>query len=254
MKVFDKRRQQYIKKFGFIDGLRIYNATRKHDAVVTIKLPTYPHELFLRPRSSDTATFEEIFIREEYAIPFAHRSINTIVDIGANVGYTALYFAKQYPSAHIIALEPIRDNFSLLADNTSNYAGIEAMCAAAWSRDCDLQIEDDHSAYDSFRVTEAGHETSGPVKAMTIRTLLAEHDLAEIDLLKIDIEGAEKELFNAPDCRIWLDKIHILAIETHDRFQPGCSEAVANALRHYDVLHKRQGLTDFYLLRPDDFN
>jgi len=51
-----------------------------------------------------------------------------------------------------------------------------------------------------------------------------------IDLLKIDIEGSEKEVFEACD---WQDRLDSIVIELHDRFKPGCSQVVNRALQGF---------------------
>ena len=65
---------------------------------------------------------------------------------------------------------------------------------------------------------------------MTMHTLMAEMNLDSIDLLKVDIEGAEKEVFE--DCD-WMQRVDCLIIELHDRFKPGCSRAVNSVTREF---------------------
>ena len=70
-------------------------------------------------------------------------------------------------------------------------------------------------------------------KTMTISQLLKKSGFNEIDLLKIDIEGAEKEVFGAPDVDEWLSKVKVMTIELHDRSKPGCSHEVFKAISKY---------------------
>ena len=62
---------------------------------------------------------------------------------------------------------------------------------------------------------------------------MAESGFDEIDLLKIDIEGAEKEVFGAPDVDEWLSKVKVLTIELHDRMKRGCSYEFFKAMSKY---------------------
>ena len=71
-------------------------------------------------------------------------------------------------------------------------------------------------------------------RTTTVSKILAESGFDEIDLMKIDIEGAEKEVFSAPDVDEWLSKVKVLVIELHDRMKKGCSRAFFTAMSKYD--------------------
>jgi len=72
---------------------------------------------------------------------------------------------------------------------------------------------------------------------VTIPGLMSQYGLTRIDLLKLDIEGAEKELFAAASD--WIDKVDAIAIELHDRFKRGCSQAFYNATASFPYeVHK----------------
>jgi hypothetical protein len=65
---------------------------------------------------------------------------------------------------------------------------------------------------------------------ITVPGLMQQFGLETIDVLKIDVEGAEREIFAACD---WMDKVRFLAIELHDRFWPGCSALVDAAAKNF---------------------
>ena len=89
----------------------------------------------------------------------------------------------------------------------------------------------------TFRVREGDG-----CRALTLATLMREVGIETVDILKVDIEGAECDIFSKCD---WMDKVKLLAIELHDRARPGCSDAVdAAAARHF---HKNErGFVTFY--------
>ena len=62
---------------------------------------------------------------------------------------------------------------------------------------------------------------------------MSEYDLKWVDLLKVDIEGAEKEVFGSPD--EWIGSVGAIAIELHDRFKPGCSRSFFAAVTAFPV-------------------
>jgi len=77
-------------------------------------------------------------------------------------------------------------------------------------------------------------------------------NLTSIDLdiqkgiLKIDIEGAEKELFKA-NYKKWIDKVDVLIIELHDRFKPGCSATFYPVIESYDFVQYASGANLVYI-------
>ncbi len=97
-------------------------------------------------------------------------------------------------------------------------------------------------------------ETTGEtVEAFTIPELIQSAGGGPIDILKLDIEGAEKVLFG-PGCEDWLDSVRVIMIEMHDRFAPGCSSAFYRAIaaRDFDQLIKGENVAIFLdpRLRP----
>ena len=80
----------------------------------------------------------------------------------------------------------------------------------------------------AFKVEEIEGETKEGIKSMTLNSILENSGFQEIDILKIDIEGSEKELFSKNT--EWLDKVKIIVLELHDRLIPGCSDAVYEAI------------------------
>ena len=69
--------------------------------------------------------------------------------------------------------------------------------------------------------------------------------LAHIDILKVDIEGAEKEVFS--DTSKWIDRVGSLIVETHDHMKPGCSQSVHSATRGFH--HEWRRGENLYLSR-----
>lgn len=201
------------------------------------------HPVYIRLRSSDSTTYEETLLGREYAIdlPFSPK---VIVDGGANIGMASLYFTHTYPSAKIIAVEPEASNFDLLVRNVRPYPAIIPVRAALWNRDGEISVgEPDPVTGCSGKWACITHEGPGSrVRAITMHTLMQEMGLPAIDVAKIDIEGAEREVFE--DTR-WLDGLRCLMIELHDRYRPGCTDAVEPALRGFT--RSRRSETTFYV-------
>lgn len=181
-------------------------------------IPRYVHaNVVLRGCSytmSDAPSFAHMFrtyfVEESYR--FASLSDNPyIVDCGANVGVGVRYWKTLFPSARVVALEPDPQIFDLLVANTSGLSDVELLRKAAWSADTVL----------SFAAVGAdgGHLSSLADHGDEVVTLeveavrLREYLVGNVDLLKIDIEGAELEVLR--DCQDRLGLVQNLFVEYH---------------------------------------
>lgn len=189
--------------------------------------PFAERPILVRGRTSDVMAFFEVFIAQIYRIP--RRDVTTILDIGANVGYASIYFAHAFPNACIIALEPERSNFQLLVRNTMNHPNIVCMQAAIWSHETELALQNPNAANWAFQYEQA--HTNNPedvVRSKTLPGLMAQFNMNRINILKVDIEGGERDLFaaGAP----WLSLVDCLQIEIHTR---AAKTTIFNALAGY---------------------
>jgi FkbM family methyltransferase len=158
----------------------------------------------------------------------------TIVDAGANIGTSSIYFARKYPQAKVLAIEPESDNFALLTENSRGFSNIVPIKAALWSEAGRRTIQDRRTGPWGYTVAETANpadSTGQQVDCLTIPSLMEQHDVDRIDLLKMDIEGGEKEILE--HCSDWIDRVDVLAVELHDRICPGCSDAFAAATRDF---------------------
>jgi FkbM family methyltransferase len=238
----------YYRHFG-IRGVLAISAHRAlgRPKEITVYVPGTRNPIHLRLRTTDQFLFAEILLHGAYAfdLPFYPR---TIVDAGANIGMASLYFANTYPEARIIAIEPESSNFEVLVRNVRSYPAIIPVHAALWNREGEISVsQPDPSTGATGNWAFAVHDGSGTkVRAMTMQTLMNEMHLRSIDLLKVDIEGAEKEVFEG--CN-WMDRVRCLMIELHDRLKPGCSEAVESVTREFNRFHRHE--TTVYLRQPE---
>lgn len=172
-------------------------------------------QIFLRTYSGDIAIFYEVFWNKVYELPgecFEHAK--TIVDLGANIGMASLCFMLSSPGALIYAVEPESSNFELMLKNLqTGIAGksIIPLRAAIDSEDGVASIQLNDMRYNSSIIkTTKNHDV---VRTLSMNSLLKEFSLQRIDILKIDIEGSERKLFEADTA--WLDQVHYLLIEFH---------------------------------------
>ena len=206
-----------------IFAISVYRLTG-HPREITARADCVTNPVHLRIRTSDLSVYRDILLRGEYALdlPFTPAAI---VDAGANIGMASIYYTHRYPEARIIAVEAEHSNFEVMCRNVAPYHNILPIHAALWSRDGFIQVsEPDPASGASGKWAFVTHEGRGVrVRAMTMRTLMIEANIQHIDLLKVDIEGAEKEVFERCD---WMEKVRALVIELHERLKPGCAAAV----------------------------
>lgn len=174
-----------------------------------------------------------------------HFTPRTIVDAGANVGFASLRFAREFPTAAILAIEPAQQNQVQLRKNCYDYPNIFVECSALWPRSGQVRIRTMNVAHNAYEMVE---DPQGDILALGMTDLMAKHQLDRIDLLKIDIEGTEKLLFDDPRAREWLACVGMLLIETHDRSVPGCSASLLRAIDGLGVFQGYFNEYEYYLL------
>ncbi|MEX0779713.1 MAG: FkbM family methyltransferase [Balneolales bacterium] len=224
-----KRIKLYLNTTGIYGLLCVIRAKMTHNtAFFKMNRQDCRSSFQLRLPSSDVPTYQQVFIDKEYNF-LAKTPPKVIVDAGANIGLTSIYFANKYPEAKIIAIEPEQSNFELLKVNTAPYPNITLVQAALWSHKEEINLIDPGLGKWGF-MTEmklAPERIQGnvchTVAAVTINMLMKKYNLSKIDILKIDIEGAEKEVFS--DTSSWIDKVNAIIIELHESMKEGCNRS-----------------------------
>lgn len=183
--------------------------------VYTLRPPDSGLRLLCRAGTSDRVVFEQVFGEDQYAVEPPTPAPEFIVDCGANVGHTTAYFLDRFPGARVIALEPEPGNCHLLRRNTARFGPrVEILRAALWSHPAGLKVTQPGQADWEFAVRECDSHESADVTGVDVPTLLARSPHGRIDILKMDIEGAETEIFgHEPES--WLDSVGLVLVELH---------------------------------------
>ena len=199
-------------------------------SVVKVKPPQTLHPVFLRIGTTDLPMYHQVFTSRQYELPLS-KPPHTIIDCGGNVGYAAVYFANIYPEARIFSIEPEISNYIFLAKNVAPYPNIIPFNGAVWKRNILLDVNDEGAGACSFRtreLAEAGRgRFAGRTMGLTIDSIMTITGMDKIDLLKIDVEGAEDDLFVDPTA--WIERVGVIAMEIHDDRKPDCR---ARIFRH----------------------
>lgn len=189
-------------------------------------------EMTVRPGTSDVAALDQVYGARSYDLRRLRRFAEIeafyrdaaargrtplVLDLGANIGAAARYFAQTWPASHVVAVEPAADNFALLFENTQDLDNATALHAGVASAPGWLRVADESAEKWAYRTERADAAAPRAVRAVTIGELLDEFPDGrgyEPFIVKIDIEGAETELF-ARDTA-WIDRFPVLIIELHD--------------------------------------
>jgi FkbM family methyltransferase len=206
--------------------------------IINVMIPETKFPLFFRANSSDLWNLRQIFQLREYDFDFPNPP-RRILDLGAYVGFAAVYFANRFPSAKIICVEPDKANFELLRMNTVAYPKIKLIHGAIWHHSAWVNLKEKMGGEDWAGVFEEKEEGRGCVQAYSVGELLRTNGWTNVDYVKCDIEGAEVEVFSDPRCAEWVSGTTCVSVEMHDRFRPGCTETVQAALSA-EVFDRRQ--------------
>jgi FkbM family methyltransferase len=219
------------KHLSFRETISIYLKIKKGN-YDNFRLKKLQHPFSIRKNPYDYATFEEVLLREDYNIDFGFEP-RTIIDGGANIGLTSIYFASKYPQTKIVAVEPDKENFLMLEKNTKQYQGISVLNAGIWNRKANLEIVNAGLGNNAFTVKEVKDDSKNSINALAISDIIDLQRWKNADVVKLDIEGSEKKVFES-GYELWLPNVKVLIVELHDRMTSGCSEAVFAAVSKHN--------------------
>lgn len=219
----------YRRRFGTLAGLRLAVSLRDWARPIgqtySIHVPGHRSRIFLRAGMSDAAVFEQVWVDQELAFPMPSAP-QLIVDAGAHIGLSSVFFAHRFPAARVLALEVDSNNFDLLVRNTRAYRSILPLKVGLWSRRAKLRISNPGARSWAFQVEETTGDVPGTVDAVGVTDLVEEY--GRIGLLKMDIEGSEREVFSS-GAEHWIRNVDQMAVELHDRLHEGCRQALDRA-------------------------
>jgi len=208
--------------------------------------PKYNATIKTRKRpSSDLDVFSQVFKDLEYQPVVAtfkkyfqnHKEIN-IIDAGSNIGLTSLYFSRFFDNANYICIEPDDSNFESMRYNLEKnmVQNVIKVKGGLWSKNTFLNIVRDFRDKNDWaiRVEETSDNTN--LEAFSIDYLIKKHHFEVIDILKIDIEGSEKEVLTGNSANLsYLSITKCIAIEIHDEFY--CRQAIYKILEDHNFTY-----------------
>jgi len=181
--------------------------------------------------------------------------VETILDLGANIGAETVRFALRHPGARILAVEPHPENFDYLLRNTRGLDGVTCLQAGVGAHDGTLRLfAPENGTNESYFLAEDGPREDGAapldlVPVLSLPSLLRDHGLNRVDVVKMDIEGLEAEIFAAPDLS-WVDRVKCFIIECNDTQHPRSTRNTVRALTDRGFRTEFYG-ENFVFFHPD---
>jgi FkbM family methyltransferase len=229
----------YVRRFGWrgpIEMFRLYWLyLRGHAEPVFVRLYDDGDGIWIRP-AMDLGIFHQVFVHDEYGFELATVP-STIIDAGANIGCASVYFARRFPEAKIAAIEPTPSTIELLKKNVAHRPNVMLLQAALWSENESIELVDEWNNHLAVRVQSiSGDPGRVQVQGMTFQEVLMKSGFTSVDILKMDIEGAEEDVFTtAAD---WLPQVRKIIIEFHDDIRPGSESRILEVL--HDIWRQTQ--------------
>jgi FkbM family methyltransferase len=186
--------------------------------------------VWLRSHTTDVVVLGELIEGGSYEAlaSAAPERVASIVDLGANTGLAACWLLRRFPAARLVAVEPHPGNLAVLRRNLAAFGDrvrIVGACIGAKERRVAL-VGAREDGYRMLDVRDGDADTA----VVTMETVFAKLGCDRIDLLKVDVEGAEAELF--ADCKQWIRRVGVLSVECHHPFR---AERLLDELEHAGV-------------------
>lgn len=244
--VFAARLTALWRIMGLVSAFRAFILSRRSDRLIRVPVRQLGRDLHFRS-GADFGMLTHFYDPNYRIVDHPDTLVSTIIDAGANIGVESLRFRHNHADAHIIAIEPDLGNFNVLSRNCASDPRIKPLNVALWSGPATLTLRDGRGN-EAFQVTtEIG---DGPeVEAVSIVDILERTGWSRIGILKLDIEGAEHELF-ATGADRWIGQVDCIIMEISDSDRAGTTQALFKALNGEDFNAEILG-ENIVLIRPE---
>jgi len=174
-------------------------------------------KLKVRASTSDACVIAHIVVKNFYMLSKNEiKNAETVVDLGAHIGLFSLWTASRSKKAAIFSFEPEPSNYNLLEYN------IETNKLQLRIKPYRLALSGKNGELELFKSSESvGHSLnfkrgdSIKIQSITLEDIFHDYNISKIDILKVDIEGAEYSLLKCLDESLF-SRIGIICMECHD--------------------------------------
>jgi len=221
-----------IKFLGFFHTLRYYFYNFLKIKKLT-KFKISKRDIYVRTSTPDLNVAIDS-LEEEYIniTDYINNNPNLIVDAGGYIGTSAIKLSEMFPESKIITLEPISENYKVLLKNIDNYTNIHPIKSALVSRNLGkISMRDRSTGEWGYTVVKKPSDQRNSriieeVNTITLVDIKNKFNLS-INILKLDIEGGEKDIFE--NSKKEVNEIDAVIVELHDRITKNCSSSFKEA-------------------------
>jgi len=229
----------FVRRLAWLYSHRLPRRWRPQTWTIGFRYPPPLGFVRLRVRANcgaDAFIHSEIFEQQCYRLPLG-RAPATILDLGANIGLSAVFLSRLYPDSRMACVEPMADNVRLLRHNLElNGIVAEVIAAAVDTADGVVTMARGERDY-AHRIADAAspQDSLFEVPGLSVPAILRRLGWSRVGLVKMDVEGHEAALF-AGDCD-WLDRVDAMCIEWHG---DGGAERLAALAKRFGFAAPRQ--------------
>lgn len=229
-----ERLPNFLKRFGLIDGLRLGLGITSQGELVDgpvrpVRVPDYQGPVWLRSNRSDYSIFWQSIVRQEYDLSrfpqtaeivrraqeaTAQGLTPVILDCGGNIGLSARSFARDFPFSHIVSVEPDVENMRVLKANANEISDMTCVLGGVASRSGHCKVVARERGSTGLMTNYCAQDDPDAVRTYTIADLFDLVPNAYRWIVKLDIEGAQDELFSGN--LDWIGTVDIILLELDD--------------------------------------
>jgi FkbM family methyltransferase len=214
-----------INSLGLVEGVKVYTLL-KNKKINHIKLNHAAAPISLRGGTSDIPAFKKVFIKKEYDVHITPDP-EVIIDANAKLGLPAIFFALKYNQARIFSIEPDKGMYKLLTGNAFFYKNITCLNTALWDKASLVELKNNGNE-SADTIEEVSAKTKDSFLSISIHDVIKKYELKQIDILKLDIQAAEK-IISSSAYQYWLTRTKIIMIEPRE-------DAKQDRSKFYDTL------------------
>jgi FkbM family methyltransferase len=195
-----------------VDALAKTRGTSSTERLTITTFPLANEVISLRAGTSDAVVFYETFLGLYHIPPTLPPNIETVLDLGANIGLTAAHYAVLLPTCRVLAVEADPDCAALAVENTQPWRKrCTILNAAVWKDDRGVTFGTSRGQEYGGRIDGEGKQLQ--VASVTIDALIDGLGVAYVDFVKMDIEGCEELLIAQENG--WARRVRSLLVELH---------------------------------------
>lgn len=215
--------------------------------IISIYLKKIDQKVYFRKNSIDLMSIRVNHNFNQFMPCTFNKEAINIVDAGAFIGDTALILRWLYPKARICSIEPDKENQQIFKLNTQHDPGIKLVKAAVWYNQEAVVVTDPLHRADGYQVQSANNNMGTGCSAMTIPEIMIACEMDFIHILKLDIEGAELDLFTKGSLS-WLENVGVIVLEIHEHLFPGIKAQISDVLMPLTQQHLKIRENDIFIL------